>query len=413
MNYDDSDESEHDRAREETGFWGRKGAGSLIMARTTGRFLVQLRSEHVEEPGTWGTWGGAIDSGMTSEDAALNEFEEETGVSSNNVREVIPLYVFKHSSGFEYHNFLIVVDDEFTPRPNRANEWEIDGFKWVEHSNFPRPLHFGLKSLLQHDGKKITDISKRNSRGERLTEWIGEGVKNYWMLPQGNIVEVEDHLQWVMDTLQLPDGYDVDGDGYPIDNYGAILDTDDVYEIAHKQGYVRIMVETDKNLMYYTYGITQQLNRKQMSELRNFAIEHKYTLRDGNTQKDVDLLEETKPVKTGTTITMFHGTSEASGLNLMANGWQPNKWNQGGNLGQMKYLYLTTDSEDAKWFANEKGENTIVKVKHIPLTDLIVDPEDGTGNSVAEELESSRRLGLPAKLALTKPLTKDHFEILK
>jgi 8-oxo-dGTP pyrophosphatase MutT (NUDIX family) len=405
-----NDELEHDRAREETGFWGRRGAGSLIMARTTGRMLIQLRSENVEEPNSWGTWGGAIDSELSPEDAALNEFEEETGVSSNTIREIIPLYVFKHPSGFEYHNFLIVVDDEFTPRPNQANEWEIDGFKWFKFGQFPKPLHFGLKALLQHDGKKLEDIVARNSRAERLTEWIGSGIKNYWLSEGGSLIEVNDHIQWVIDTLQFPDGYEVNDDGYPIDPYGSLLEPEDVYEIARDQGYVRVTVDTGNRILFFTYGINQTVTSKQIRELKNFAIENKYTLRDGNTAKEIELLEVVK--SKSTTMTMYHGTSASSGKNLVVNGWQPNKWNQGGNLGQMKYLYLTTDSEDARWFANEKGEDTIVKVKHIPLNYLIVDSEDGTGKSVANELESSRRLGLPAKLALTKPLPREHFSIL-
>ena len=163
-------DSDHNAALQRTGFWGKKGAGSLIMSRVTGRFLIQLRGDYVEEPNTWGTWGGAVDEGKTPEQGALTEFEEETGKSSDDVREIIPVYVFKHPSGFEYHNFIITVDDEFTPRPGREHEWEINGFKWVNYGQFPKPFHFGLNLLLQNGKSKIEDIIKKNGNGEKLTE---------------------------------------------------------------------------------------------------------------------------------------------------------------------------------------------------------------------------------------------------
>ena len=57
------DDSKHRQALKQTGFWGRRGAGCVIMAQDTGRFCIAHRSENVEQPGTWGTWGGAIDEG--------------------------------------------------------------------------------------------------------------------------------------------------------------------------------------------------------------------------------------------------------------------------------------------------------------------------------------------------------------
>jgi 8-oxo-dGTP pyrophosphatase MutT (NUDIX family) len=149
-----------------TGFWGKAGAGSIIMARTTGKLLIQKRSASVEEPGTWGTWGGAIDQGLNPEDAALREFEQETGKARDDVRDVIPLYIFKHESGFKYYNFLFTVDDEFTPDLN----WEVDGFEWIVYGHWPEPLHFGLEKLIQHDGSKIKEIIRKNSLGQKLTE---------------------------------------------------------------------------------------------------------------------------------------------------------------------------------------------------------------------------------------------------
>ncbi len=135
-------DNEHGVALEETGFWGRQAAGCLFLARATRRLLIAHRSEHVLEPHTWGTWGGAIDPGETPKQGVIREVVEEAGYSGH--FDLIPLYVFAHPSGFKYHNYLAVVDDEFVPTLN----WETQGFVWTAKGKWPHPLHPGLKTLV-------------------------------------------------------------------------------------------------------------------------------------------------------------------------------------------------------------------------------------------------------------------------
>jgi hypothetical protein len=106
---------------------------------------------------------------------------------------------------------------------------------------------------------------------------------------------------------------------------------------------------------------------------------------------------------------LYHGTCEDSAVALLQHGWQPHRWTAGGNKGQSRYLYLSTGYEDALWFAQEKGCDVVIEVHDVPLDYLIPDPEDGTGETVAEELASSQRLGMPAKLALRHALPASHF----
>lgn len=108
------------------------------------------RSEYVEQPGTYGTWGGAIDSGENPEKAAKREVYEETGYQGH--VELVPLYVFK-SGTFSYYNFAAVVDREFVPEL----DWESQGYVWCNYGEWPSPLHFGLVSLL-NDQKSIETI---------------------------------------------------------------------------------------------------------------------------------------------------------------------------------------------------------------------------------------------------------------
>lgn len=133
---------EHGKQLKKTGFWGRRGAGCLFQALDTGRICIAHRSKYVEQPDTWGTWGGAIDDNETPESAARREAHEEAGYSGE--MKLLPMFVFKHESGFTYYNFLALVKNEFKPNL----DWESQGYVWSEYGDWPSPLHPGLKLLL-------------------------------------------------------------------------------------------------------------------------------------------------------------------------------------------------------------------------------------------------------------------------
>lgn len=112
---------------------------------------------------------------------------------------------------------------------------------------------------------------------------------------------------------------------------------------------------------------------------------------------------------TDNTITLYHGTtSESAGL-LIQNGWHPNSFVSGSQCGQSRYLYLTTHPEDALWFANEKGSETVLELKDVPYSMLRVDPEDGISETIEEEIGSPH--GLPGKLVLTQTVEASFFEL--
>ncbi|WP_315923124.1 NUDIX hydrolase [Mesorhizobium sp. SP-1A] len=151
----DPDE-EFNSALRETGFWGRAGSGCLLYAKQTGRFLIGLRSEDVLEPLTWGTWGGAIPSGMTPEESALVELFEETMFDGE--AEMIHAYRFvDEASGFVYDNYIAIVENEFEPQLN----WENCDYGWFEHGEFPDPLHRGLKTLLDNVPDLVALVENR------------------------------------------------------------------------------------------------------------------------------------------------------------------------------------------------------------------------------------------------------------
>ncbi len=153
MYHDDSnDQSQqaHWDAHRETGFYGKQGSGSVFLARDTGRLLLAHRSKDVEQPHTWGNWGGAVDEGYSTEQNARKEIEQECGYIGP--YDLIPLLLFQKNS-FRYQNYLAVIPHEFTPALN----WESQGYRWCEFGKWPSPLHFGLVSLF-NDPKSVEII---------------------------------------------------------------------------------------------------------------------------------------------------------------------------------------------------------------------------------------------------------------
>jgi 8-oxo-dGTP pyrophosphatase MutT (NUDIX family)/spore germination cell wall hydrolase CwlJ-like protein len=168
-------------------YWdsGLGAAGCIFVAKDTGRILLSHRSDSVNEPNTWGTWGGKIDESETPAQAVIREIEEETGYDGR--YKLSPLWTFKdHEAGFKYHNYLAIIEFEFTPKLN----WETDNSEWVEWGEWPSPMHFGLQSLLQHAGdtihkvvtlikRKKADVLDENSahfNSESFRRWFGNSV---------------------------------------------------------------------------------------------------------------------------------------------------------------------------------------------------------------------------------------------
>jgi 8-oxo-dGTP pyrophosphatase MutT (NUDIX family) len=141
----------HAQALRSTGFWGKQGAGSIVLAKNTCKILLPHRSSRVQEPNTWGVWGGAIDADEDPKIAAKRELQEEAGY--HGPITMIPLSVFQKDK-FKYHNFLAIVDDEFEPELN----WETQGYKWTTLDDLPSPLHFGLQWVLNQDQEKIQNL---------------------------------------------------------------------------------------------------------------------------------------------------------------------------------------------------------------------------------------------------------------
>jgi 8-oxo-dGTP pyrophosphatase MutT (NUDIX family) len=153
-------DNDHRETLNKTGFWGKAGAGCIFVAKDTGKILLNHRSSMVEQPGTWGVWGGAIDGSESPLEAVKREAYEEAGASPSD-SQIIPIYIFHdQKSGFKYYNFIVVVEEEFKPNIPIQSRWETQGWGWFDLNDFPSPLHFGVKAILNDAGSvnKIKQI---------------------------------------------------------------------------------------------------------------------------------------------------------------------------------------------------------------------------------------------------------------
>jgi 8-oxo-dGTP pyrophosphatase MutT (NUDIX family)/GH24 family phage-related lysozyme (muramidase) len=174
-------------------YFGNAGAGAILIAKDTGRILLAHRSEDVNEPHTWGVWGGKIDVGEAPKEAVAREVEEETGYDG--ISRISPLYTYRDGD-FKYYNFLIIVPFEFTPQLN----WESDGSVWVEFGKWPNPMHFGLQTLIQQAGDKIKRVIDLVKKKRTLNEVKSPDIVVGFIDPEFNIIS-SNNTETHMDLL--------------------------------------------------------------------------------------------------------------------------------------------------------------------------------------------------------------------
>lgn len=137
------------------GWWSKSAAGALILARDTGKLLMQKRPDDDEyDPGTWSSFGGGIDRSETPERALKRELFEECGLKggepfrggyTHNAYKIQALPYTYRSADLVYYNFLVTVDQEFEPATNH----ETAEFGWFAFGAWPQPLHPGILELFK------------------------------------------------------------------------------------------------------------------------------------------------------------------------------------------------------------------------------------------------------------------------
>lgn len=119
-------------------------SGALFYALNSKRFLFLHRARG-KQGNMWGLVGGTNEGAETPWEGLKREIVEEIG--SVEIKKTIPLETFiSNDNKFSFHTYLCVVKEEFIPTLNE----EHDGYAWVTFSQWPKPLHHGLRNTLQN-----------------------------------------------------------------------------------------------------------------------------------------------------------------------------------------------------------------------------------------------------------------------
>lgn len=265
-------------------FWGNAGAGGIFYAKDTKRFLLAYRSAYVNEPHTWGVWGGALDKEETPLQAIQREVEEETRYSGK--YKLVPLFVYKKGE-FQYNNFVILVEKEFEPHL----DWETEKYGWFTLDEFPTPLHFGLKALLPHlKGLKVESkvhAAKATDKFKSKIYYHGtptilranaawkEGIRpDLSKIPATNISRPVAGRVYVTDSLKYAIIYALGGDF-------AGSDCETLIKMYGKYGYLFVIdgqqlqadIQPDEDQIGEAVYLNQQDSTK-FPWIRAMAIEH-------------------------------------------------------------------------------------------------------------------------------------------
>ena len=116
-------------------------------------------------------------------------------------------------------------------------------------------------------------------------------------------------------------------------------------------------------------------------------------------------------------VYLYHGTTKDTAVHLSKTGWKTGDSIVGANAGNPRLLYLTTTIDNARWYAEENGGDTVIRVK-LNTKDLIFDPEDGNPDlfdySIDVAIEKLMKdKNTIANFATSKPIPSKNIKIIK
>lgn len=120
----------------------RDASGTLLVCKTTGRFLLVKRGLKGSYPKTWAIVGGGIEPGEEPLQAAKRELFEETKINPSLVE--YEFFELQNELGNNFYFFIGYCDVEFECELNSENiEWD-----WFDMDNLPNPLMPYMKKSL-------------------------------------------------------------------------------------------------------------------------------------------------------------------------------------------------------------------------------------------------------------------------
>ena len=138
-----------------------RASGCIFLSVDSGRVMLQLRSNRVTHPNTWGFFGGKGENDERPIETLLREIQEELMITPDILR-IIPVNKFTATNRkFEYNSFVITVSKEFCPPLNS----ESAGYCWVNIGQWPQPIHPGARVQCKSKEfmKKLKTIQEQSS----------------------------------------------------------------------------------------------------------------------------------------------------------------------------------------------------------------------------------------------------------
>jgi ADP-ribose pyrophosphatase YjhB (NUDIX family) len=140
----------------------KRGSGIVPIASNTKNICLAWRSMDVNEGNRWGVIGGMVKDGLTVEQGALLEMKEEVGYTGpiNLHRAFV-----KRRPGFEYHNFIGIVPEQFQFQPEAKYAWETSFISWMPYKTIcelmesdSHTFHAGLLDLFRQSKELIESL---------------------------------------------------------------------------------------------------------------------------------------------------------------------------------------------------------------------------------------------------------------
>lgn len=178
---------------------GQRGAGVIVICGA--HALLCQRGEEADNPGTWAPFGGMVDPGESTEDAARRELGEESGVWLET-----PFIHFFDSNpspeGFVFSTYLTFVDER--PIVDLEVE-ESSGYGWFNLNFLPSPRHPGFNTMVS--SKKWADLLTRLQVDQQLRLVPGAGVTRLKPTVEEARIKGDDEYKWFRykgEDLELP-----------------------------------------------------------------------------------------------------------------------------------------------------------------------------------------------------------------
>ncbi len=149
-------------------YWGKKASGCLFICKDDKTILLFLRSKDVEQSGTWGITGGAVQNEIKEnenffesdieeyknpeneifEDSAIRETIEEAGTFPSETQLITTVDFVDNSFTYRTIIYNLSLKEKESWTPTITLNWESNEYKWFPIDNLPGNLHFGIKQKL-------------------------------------------------------------------------------------------------------------------------------------------------------------------------------------------------------------------------------------------------------------------------